>query len=144
MEYMSNRGQQDQQECYCPCYLRADGPVEPYHRCLGDWSAAEAQEEISRKFPLYFAALDCTSHHGLSLCHALIYFKTELCACMLVGVYFFFIMHQTPLTLQNIQKQDWCELCKTLETVSTVWLDCLYNKSPPTGCLYTYDLLSYF
>lgn len=31
-----DQGGQDQRECYCLCYLGADGPVEPYHRCFGD------------------------------------------------------------------------------------------------------------
>lgn len=47
--------------CYCLCYLWADGPVEPYHRCWGDWSAAEAQQERSLDFPTLLNCLQVPS-----------------------------------------------------------------------------------
>lgn len=64
-EYASDRDQPAQQERYCLRYLWADGPVEPYRRCLGDWRAADAEQEGSPEFPLCLIAFKCelnTSH----------------------------------------------------------------------------------
>lgn len=64
VEYVSDRGRLDQQEGY----LSADGPAEPYHRCLGDWSAAHAEQWRCLEFPLSLTAFKCPAHHRECLC----------------------------------------------------------------------------
>ena len=75
MQNVFDQGQSDQREHYCLCYLWADGPVERYHRCLGDWSAAEAEQERRLEFPLYLTAFKSTYRCRHCLCQSLQYLQ---------------------------------------------------------------------
>lgn len=134
------RAKRDQQECYWRRYLRADGPDEPYRRCVGrlKWCLGTARKlRLSSAYrqSLMSVTLMCSRRRRqqrprMFLRRVLLFWSPNLCRFQRKKASFCVRGLFSLLNANSAQRQPLPAHCGLIVCVIAF---------PPTLCLYTYD-----